>query len=551
VARLAELLDELDDLDDARDDVCHVPDRAHRRRRVRRRGPGGGSTFRRLTARRASIEARVSAWIGRFDLERAVAAEPTVAAAATSCAARRSTRGTNWAKTPRTWRPPSPRPAAAPGPSCATTWPVAPPCASTLPGVLEPEQAGLARLRVLQGDPAARCAPPPFEAEGELLETHAVAFAAAMNGVKGEVATLSERRGWAVAAAPGAAPNGIGPAALDALQAAVRAAFPTFRRYLRAKARFLGLDRLAWYDLLAPVHTGPERTFDWPEASDFVIRHFARFSPALEALARRASDEGWIDVPPRTGKRNGAFCMGSGGVAESRILLNFGGSLDDVFTLAHELGHAFHNDAAFRAGRRPLQTRTPMTLAETASIFCETLITNALLDEADDATRLAVLEQDLRSGAQLVLDIDSRFRFEAELFTRRRTRAVGRGARRHHAGGPGGHVRRRARPRGCATRGSGPRRSTTTPPSAPSTTSRTPSATCSGSACTRATWRNRRASPPATRRCWRTRAWTTSPTSGARSGSTSRLTSFWHDALALAAERVEAYERLVDASATR
>jgi oligoendopeptidase F len=424
VARLAELLLELDELDARRDDVSVFLTGHTAVDAFDDAAQAEASTLRRLNARRASIEARVSAWIGRFDLERAVAANPTVAA-------RRHFLRRAQVVARHLLGEEAEDLATALSPSGGGAWSKlrddlagrATACVA-VPGVLEPEQASLARLRVLQADPRRPVRAAAFGAERELLDTHAVAFAAALNGVKGEVATLSERRGWASPLHLALHQNGIGPAALDALQAAVRAAFPTFRRYLRAKARFLGLDRLAWYDLLAPVHTGPERTFDWPEASDFVIRHFARFSPALEALARRASEEGWIDVPPRTGKRNGAFCMGSGGVAESRILLNFGGSLDDVFTLAHELGHAFHNDAAFRAGRRPLQMRTPMTLAETASIFCETLITNALLDEADDATRLAVLEQDLRGGAQLILDIDSRFRFEAELFTRRAEREL-------------------------------------------------------------------------------------------------------------------------------
>jgi pepF/M3 family oligoendopeptidase len=261
-----------------------------------------------------------------------------------------------------------------------------------------------------------------YVAELDLIDRHAVAFAAAMNGVKGEVATLSDRRRWGSPLDEALFQNGITPAALDALQGAIREAFPDLRRYLRAKARFLGRERLAWFDLLAPVEVGEPRTFTFAQASAFIIEHFARFSPALAALARRAFDERWIDVLPRNGKRNGAFCMGTGGAQESRVMLNFGGGLDDVFTLAHELGHAFHNDALYRAGRLPLQLSTPMTLAETASIFCETLVTNALLAEGDDTTRLTVLEQDLRGAVQLVIDIDSRFRLEQAIFAARRAR---------------------------------------------------------------------------------------------------------------------------------
>ncbi len=105
-------------------------------------------------------------------------------------------------------------------------------------------------------------------------------------------------------------------------------------------------------------------------------------------------------------------------------MLNFGGTLDDVFTLAHELGHGYHNQCMFDADRDAWQRSTPMTLAETASIFCETIVVSALLDEADDDTALAILEQDLQGTAQLVVDIDSRFRFEKAVFDRRADREL-------------------------------------------------------------------------------------------------------------------------------
>ncbi len=383
------------------------------------------STLRRLTARLGAIDARITAWIGRLDLDALLdAPDDDLAPYAhylrrTQVAARHlmgeaeedlasallPSGGDAWGKLHDDL-------------AGRATVPFTP------PGADEPEPTGLARLRVLQAHADRAVRARAYHAELDLLDTHAVAFAAAMNGVKGQVGTLAERRGWSSPLAAALFQNGVGEPALDALQTAVRAAFPDLRRYLRAKARFLGIERLAWYDLLAPVQTGEPRSFTWPEATAFVRTRFAAFAPALEALAVRAVDEGWIDVLPRVGKRNGAFCMGAPGVRESRVMLNFGGGLDDVFTLAHELGHAFHNDASYRAGRRPLQAVTPMTLAETASIFCETLVTDALLAESDDATRLAVLEQDLRSTAQLTLDIDSRFRLERAIFERRADREL-------------------------------------------------------------------------------------------------------------------------------
>jgi oligoendopeptidase F len=294
---------------------------------------------------------------------------------------------------------------------------------AVLPGRGESEYP-LTELRNLQGDPDPDVRRGAYEAELELLERNAVAFAAALNSIKGQVNELSQRRGWASALDEALFANRITAQSLAAMQSACEARFPLFRRYLRAKARFLGRETLAWYDLLAPVGIGAPRRFSWDEAQAFVVEAFGSYSEGLAAFAQRSFDENWHDVPPRKGKRNGAFCMSVPGVQESRLLHNFGGSLDDVFTLAHELGHAYHNACAFARGRTELQSDTPMTLAETASIFCETVVVNALLARADDRERLAILEQDLLGSTQLVVDIHSRFLFERAVFERRREREL-------------------------------------------------------------------------------------------------------------------------------
>jgi oligoendopeptidase F len=151
-----------------------------------------------------------------------------------------------------------------------------------------------------------------------------------------------------------------------------------------------------------------------------VLENFAKFSEELAEYADNAFKNNWIDVGPRPGKRAGAFCMRVPGVKESRILLNFEGNLDWVFTLAHELGHGFHNHCLYQAGRTPLQTRNPMTLAETASIMCETIVTNAALKLAEnEQEELAILETALLGDSQVIVDIYSRYLFETEVFERR------------------------------------------------------------------------------------------------------------------------------------
>jgi pepF/M3 family oligoendopeptidase len=292
-----------------------------------------------------------------------------------------------------------------------------------LPGRDEAEYP-LTELRNFQSDADPEVRRAAYEAELELLAQNAVPFAAALNSIKAQVNETSTRRGYASALDEALFSSHITRASLEAMQTACREQFPIFRRYLKAKARFLGKDTLAWYDLLAPVSAGTPRSFSWAETSAFVTEAFGSYSEKLAAFAKRTFDEGWHDVPPRKGKRNGAFCMSVDGVGESRIMHNFGGQLDDVFTVAHELGHAYHNACSFEAARTPLQDDTPMTLAETASIFCETIVVNAMLARADEAEKLAILEQDLLGGTQLVVDIDSRFRFEGAVFDKRREREL-------------------------------------------------------------------------------------------------------------------------------
>src|SRR5579871_1220016 len=260
-----------------------------------------------------------------------------------------------------------------------------------------------------------------YEAELEAWEAAAVPLAAALNAIKGETNVVNRRRGWPDALSPVLWSNGVEPDVLAALQEAARAAFPDFRRYLRAKAALLGHGGgLPWHDLFAPVGEGAR--VGWDAAAAEVERVFSTYSPPLAALARRAFDERWVDAEPRGGKEGGAYCMSVQG-DESRVLMNFDGSWDSANTLAHELGHAFHNTAL--AGRAPLQRRTPMALSETASIFCETLMAAAGIEASAGRERLARLDIDLVGSCQVVVDIDSRFRFERAVFERREHGTLG------------------------------------------------------------------------------------------------------------------------------
>ncbi|HVM63722.1 MAG TPA: M3 family oligoendopeptidase [Acidimicrobiales bacterium] len=292
---------------------------------------------------------------------------------------------------------------------------------SRLRATVHGEELPITVVRGLATHPDAATRRAAFEAELAAWEGAAVPIAAALNAIKGETNAVNRRRGWPDALAPVLWANGVEPAALAALQEAAREAFPDFRRYLRAKAAYLGHDGgLPWYDLFAPL--GSSGRVEWGTAVGAVESVFGTYSPALAGLARRALDEQWVDAEPRDGKEGGAYCM-SVRADESRVLLNFDGSWDSANTLAHELGHAYHNLTL--ADRAPLQRRTPMALAETASIFCETLMAAAGLAESTGAERLARLDTDLVGSCQVVVDIDSRFRFEHAVFARRRQGTLG------------------------------------------------------------------------------------------------------------------------------
>lgn len=262
-----------------------------------------------------------------------------------------------------------------------------------------------------------------WRAELAAWQEHALPLAAALNGVKGQVVTLAKRRGWGDPLGEAVFDNAIDDDVLAALVGEARASFPDFRRYFRLKAEALGLPALAWYDLFAPLGS-PERVWTWPQATSFIEAEFAAFSPRLGELARRAVAENWIDAEPRAGKVGGAFCMSVGG-PDSRVLQNFSDGYDGVSTLAHELGHAYHN--LTQGDLPPLLRGLPMSLAETASTFCETIVKEAALRAASPAEQVYILEQSLQGLAQIVVDILSRFDFERAVCQQRLVRELSAG----------------------------------------------------------------------------------------------------------------------------
>lgn len=279
-------------------------------------------------------------------------------------------------------------------------------------------QLPLSAIRGLANSPSADVRRRAYEAELAAYPRIEIPMAACLNGIKGEALTLCELRHYDSVLDTALDASRMDRATLDALLSAMRKSLPMFRRYFRLKARLLGYDGgLKFYDLCAPVgEAGQKYTLD--EARDMLVEVMGRFSPRMAGLIDRAFRERWIDAYPREGKQGGAFCSGVHPLGISYVMTNFEGSYSSVSTLAHELGHAYHssclNDASV------LMCDYPMPLAETASIFNETLLMEKTLETAGDETKLTLLEQQIGDAAQVVVDILSRYLFETEVVERRK-----------------------------------------------------------------------------------------------------------------------------------
>ncbi len=275
-------------------------------------------------------------------------------------------------------------------------------------------------------DPAVRRA--AFDAELQAWPTVATPVAAAMNSIKGEANTLNRRRAWDSPLDVSLFGNAVSRPTFDAMHEAVTDSLPDFHRWMKIKAKIheqagepSNGEGLAWWDLVAPLPNAGHAV-SWDDGIATVRNAFSEYSPQLGGLVDRALDEHWIDAPPADGKTGGAFCAPFLD-GRSLILLNWSGSAESTQTTAHELGHAYHNTTL--AGRTALQRDLPMALAETASIFCETLVVESGLTQVSGAERLALLDVDLQGANQVVVDIRSRFLFETEVFARRQRRVLG------------------------------------------------------------------------------------------------------------------------------
>ena len=207
---------------------------------------------------------------------------------------------------------------------------------------------------------------------------------------------------------------------VDALSSAVKAAYPRLaHRYYKLKAKWFGVDKMPYWDRNAPLPEHDDRTIPWAEAEKIVLDAYGAFSPELAAVGRKFFGTGWIDAPARPGKSPGAFAHPTVPSAHPYLLLNYQGKVRDVMTLAHELGHGVHQVLA--GGQGALMADTPLTLAETASVFGEMLTFQSLLKSAPDTkTRKAMLAGKVEDMLNTVVRQIAFYDFESRLHMKRR-----------------------------------------------------------------------------------------------------------------------------------
>ncbi|RPF57075.1 M3 family oligoendopeptidase [Aquisalibacillus elongatus] len=243
-------------------------------------------------------------------------------------------------------------------------------------------------------------------------------FAKTLNHLAGFRLNVYKKRGWDNVLKEPLSINRMKQETLDAMWGAISKNKDPFVNYLNRKAELLGKDKLEWYDLAAPTQKNKKK-LSYDEGAEFILKHFDKFSPKMASFAKTAFEDAWIEAEDRPGKRPGGFCTGFPLNQQSRIFMTYSGSMSNVATLAHELGHAFHSYALKDV--HPLNRRYAMNVAETASTFAEMIVADASVKQASsDEEKVALLEDKLQRSVAFFMNIHSRFLFETRFYEERK-----------------------------------------------------------------------------------------------------------------------------------
>lgn len=288
---------------------------------------------------------------------------------------------------------------------------------SELSGIVDGEEVTVSDLKNKYYENDSNVRKTAYDEEMSIYPKIAKISAAALNSIKGEVITISKKRGYPSPMHMTLQNSRMNEKTLNAMIEAIEDKLPVFEKYFIKKAKMLGHDNgLPFYDIFAPI-SDTEMKFSYDEAREFIVSNFRTFSDELADFADRAFEEKWIDAEPRKGKRGGAFCAGIHSKRQCRVLTNFAGTFSSVTTLAHELGHGFHGYCLY--DESSINCSYPMPIAETASIFCESIVVNAAIEKASDTQKLNILETQISDAGQVIVDIYGRFIFESEFFKMR------------------------------------------------------------------------------------------------------------------------------------
>ena len=291
---------------------------------------------------------------------------------------------------------------------------------STVPVEYDGRITNLSEVRNLAYDPDPEVRKKAYEAEIKCYDRIRDGSAFSLNSIKMEVINRCRLRGFETPLDETLHQSHMKKETLEALLGAIEEYLPKFWEYLRAKAELLGhKNGLPFYDLFAPLE-GNTDTYTTEQAKEYLVHLFSGFDKDEADMIARAFDEAWIDFYPREGKGGGAFCSPLHTHKQSRIGTNYGEMLGDVITLAHELGHAFHNFCL--QDNSILNIDVSMPVAETASTFNEVVAMNAAIaEQKDPVVRRALIENQLQDATQVVVDIYSRYLFEKSVCDNRQS----------------------------------------------------------------------------------------------------------------------------------
>ncbi|WP_059105803.1 M3 family oligoendopeptidase [Shouchella shacheensis] len=265
-----------------------------------------------------------------------------------------------------------------------------------------------------------------FEASKAAWSSEGPLFAQTLNHLAGFRLKLYEARGWENVLKEPLDSNLITEATLNTMWETITKNKPKLMPYMEKKAELFGLDTLDFFDVAAPlpVKDGERSTVPYEEACELIITHFKKFSPKMADFAEMALRDGWVEAENRPGKRPGGFCTNFPLAGESRIFMTYDGSMSNVATLAHELGHAYHS-WCLKDQNVQSQKQYPMSIAETASTFAEMIVADALVEEADsNSMKTMLLENKLSRSLAFFMNIHARFLFETRFYEERKNGMV-------------------------------------------------------------------------------------------------------------------------------